>query len=394
MRVLHVTDDLVGTSGVRTYLEELRVTFAGSEAELRISDLGSGSHRLSFISRWFSLRHLRAMEVLLERERPDLVHAHNLWMVLSPSPLLVAHRLGIPVAMTVHDFHLVCPRKWMITPMDRPCERGFGSLCLVSNCRGRPEGWCSLPYNAMRWLKVALHRRLLVSWVDLFICPSHALGRWMRGSLDVANVEVVHNFVRAPEPPPGPPEADPPRLLFAGRLSPEKGAAILIRALPPVLEAHPGTVLTVAGDGPERSSVEALARELGVGRAVRFVGTLGPDGLADLYRQATAFVLPTLWMENCPVAVLEAMAHGRPVVATRIGGIPELVEDGVTGLLVSRADPSELARRIKELLSKPAHLVDMGDAAAARHRRMFCPERHTERLLGLYRSLLRSRVGT
>jgi glycosyltransferase involved in cell wall biosynthesis len=391
VRVLHLTDDLQGMSGVGSYLLQLREHLRPRGIECELSSQGDGGPLAGVLSRWFSVRHWKTLANRIRSEKPDILHAHNLWMRLSPAPLLAARRAGIPVVMTVHDYHLVCPRKWMITTADLPCETGFGPRCLVSNCRGEPEGWVSLPYNDLRWVKVGGHRRMLRAWVDLFISPSDHLASWLGRSLGARNVVTLPNFTKAPDRPQGPLPGPPPSILFAGRLSREKGVHVLLQAMPLILEKHPRARLTVAGDGSQRTYLEQLARTLGLESRVHFLGRCSAERLNDLFADTNVVVLPTLWMENCPLAVLEAMAQGRPVVATRIGGLPELIEDGVSGALFDRGDAADLAAKILDLFSVPGRAEAAGERARLLHRSRFAPEIHASRLQGIYQSLLTHR---
>lgn len=306
---------------------------------------------------------------------------------MSPTPLRAARIEGIPVVMTVHDYHLVCPRKWMITADWAPCERGFGWGCLLSGCRSAREGRCWLPYNDLRWLKVWFHRRMLRAWVDRFVAPSEHLATWLRTNLGVDNVVHIPNFTEAPDQAISADERGRV-LLYVGRLSREKGVQILLRAMPAVLNACPNARLRVVGDGPQRGDLQRLATRLGLDAGVEFVGARSPERLDEVYRGCGAFVLPSLWMENCPVAVLEAMARGLPVIASRIGGVPELVNDGVTGVLVRSGDPDDLAEQAVRLLRDETLMDRMGRAAVDAFSRRYAPEVHARRLGELYRRLV------
>ena len=157
-----------------------------------------------------------------------------------------------------------------------------------------------------------------------------------------------------------PPEpSGPPHLLFVGRLSRVKGMAVLLEAFARILPRHPGTLLTLVGDGPERAALEAQARSLGVEQAVRFEGFLSQAAVAGQLAAAAVFVLPS-FAEGLPVVLMEAMASRRPVVATRIAGVAELVEDGVGGFLVPPGDVEALADRLDRLLADPDLRVRMG----------------------------------
>ena len=386
MKVLHVTDDLGLLGGVQRYLDELQNVLRTRGVDSRIWAPKPGPLD-GVVSRWFGGRHRAELRELVRCQRPDLVHAHNLWMRLSPAPLEAAKRAGIPVLVTAHDYSWICPRKWMITGRDLPCELGFGSRCALSGCRGSHEGGVWLPYNSLRWLKTALHRAMARRWVDRFISPSRHLAGWLERSLGVRDVTHVPNFAVAPRGGSATPVVNPKTLLFAGRLSREKGLDVLLRAMPEIVAHHPTTRLVVAGDGPERATLERMVDELECGAAVRFAGALAPSDLERLYAGAGLVVLPTLWMENCPVSVLEAFANGRAVAASRVGGVPELVEDGVNGILFERADHRDLAARLTAVMGAPDVIATMGGRAAHRWAESYTPEIHGRRLRAVYDEL-------
>lgn len=388
MKVLHVTDDLEGVSGVRSYLLGVRSLLADHDIA---SDLWSPPWPRqpwsSNLSRWASRHYARAFAARLEDDPPDVVHAHNVWLRLSPTPLQAAHVRSIPVVMTVHDYHLVCPRKWMIASDDAPCSTGFSGRCLVGACRGSREGVHWLPYNALRWLKVALHRRLLARWVSTFVCPSRHLASWMQRSFESDRIVHIANFADPPPQPALPPDPTG-NVLYAGRLSREKGVDVLVRAIARLIPELPGVTLTVAGDGPETTNLQRLTDALKLQKNVDFVGRLEPEQLETAYRRAVVCVLPTLWMENCPVAVLEALARARAVVATRLGGVPELVDDTTTGHLFERGNVLELAHKLADVIQDPERAREMGAAAHTSWQQHYTPERHGTALRTLYTKLL------
>jgi glycosyltransferase involved in cell wall biosynthesis len=387
VKVLHLTDDMEMLGGVQRYLGHLRAILPEHGVECEVWAARPGLAR-GAASRWYSRRYRSSLRKLIRRSEPDLVHAHNLWMRLSPAPLDAAVEAKIPVVMTVHDYALVCPRKWMITAQDRPCEIGYGPHCAVSACRGSREGRFWMGYNALRWLKTGLHRRLLVDRVAGFVSPSRHLARWLERSLGVGRVVHIPNFALMAGDGSFQPVTNPRRLAYAGRLSPEKGVDLLLESFPRVVEVHPDARLTIAGDGPLRRDLERRAGALGIAGVVDFVGRLGGVELERFFVNAGLVVLPTMWMENCPVSVLEAFAHGRAVVATEIGGVPELVVDGRTGVVFDRGDSRQLSHRLVDLLSAPERISDMGKAAHESWSQDFTPQRHAERLRRLYRTTL------
>lgn len=176
-----------------------------------------------------------------------------------------------------------------------------------------------------------------------------------------------------------------PAILYAGRLVRWKGVEYLIRAM---LEIVPeNTALWIAGEGEYRPVLETLARELGVSERVRFLGKLGQDDLAALYRSCAMLVATSFVNETFGMALCEAMACGTPVVASDFGGFREVVVDGETGFRVSPQDPRDLAAKITALLASPQLRDRMGEAGRRRVLEMFSWEAVGDRLEEVYRCL-------
>lgn len=196
---------------------------------------------------------------------------------------------------------------------------------------------------------------------------------------------LIYNGIDTAAEMPDAPPADPPEILCLGRLVREKGFDLAMAALPAVLDAVPTARLTVAGDGPERGALQAQAIALGVSRFVEFTGWVAPGAVSRLIAGATVVVLPSR-SEGLPAVGLEAAAMGRPVVATRTGGLPEIVHGGETGLLVER-DGTGLAAAIAALLADPALAARLGRAAWRRAREVFDPQRCLDAYDALYHRL-------
>jgi glycosyltransferase involved in cell wall biosynthesis len=154
---------------------------------------------------------------------------------------------------------------------------------------------------------------------------------------------------------------------------PEKGAAVLIAAMPLILSRWPALELVLVGDGPERAALQQAAQDAGVAEACRFLGMVPPDAMPELMAEAHLVVVPSLWKEAFGQVASEAAACGRAVVASRVGGLPEVVLDGETGLLVEPDVPAALASAILRLLDDPGRLRDMGRKARERAGRAFGP---------------------
>lgn len=232
--------------------------------------------------------------------------------------------------------------------------------------------------------------RRLARWPDHVLAASREIADVASGLADGRPVEALTNGVDTerfrPVAPLLPREPGVLRVVVPRRLFPKNGVEFALRALPLVRDRLPGTVMLLVGDGPERPRLEALSRELGVGDAALFLGRRPHDEMPGLLASADAAVVPSL-MEATSVAALEAMACGLPVVATRVGGLPEIVDDGV-GMLVEPGDPEALARGVVEVLAR-ADRRELGERARERVVRLWSNARLVDRHLEIYEALVR-----
>jgi len=269
-----------------------------------------------------------------------LIHAHNYEVAL---PALIAKALtGAPLVVTLH---LPAPE----------------------------------PYRS-------LERRLLEA-ADAVVAVSRAVaGECLERNWQMSPPVVIQNGVDASfYTPDKAVQRETGRLLFAGRLSPQKGCDIALHALRELLPAFPGLRLHVAGAGSWEQSYRNLARRFGLGDQVRWLGWLDPDALREEYRRCSAFLMPSRF-EPFGLSALEAMACGAPVVASRVGGLPEFITDGASGLLVPPGDSDGLAQAMRRLLVSPAHAQRLAIAAALSASELTW-DRAAEQTLRLYRGL-------
>jgi glycosyltransferase involved in cell wall biosynthesis len=255
-----------------------------------------------------------------------------------------------------------------------------------------PHGYAHAGYfeSAAQRRAYALAERVLTPLTSRIVCVCEAERQLALGLGAGRRARLVYNGIGAPADGPVHPQVAAlrergPVIATVTLLRPGKGIETLLDAMPAVLDAHPGAQLVIAGGGVDRERLEARARDRGVAAAVHFLGFV-PDTTGVL-RGADVFVSSS-WAESFPYVVLEAMALGRPTVATRVGGIAEAVRDGESGVLVSARDAPALARALGGLMSDPSRADALGASARSRVTTQFTRERMLAGLASVFRELL------
>jgi glycosyltransferase involved in cell wall biosynthesis len=326
---------------------------------------------------------------LLDDFRPDIIHMHGIYHHLTSAILKPATERSIPIVYTLHDYKLICPAYHFYTERAGVCEKCAGGRqwrCLTNRCTGG-----SLAKDALYALDGLAQWRggLPRKAIDRFVGPCRFIvEKFAEHGFDRGRLRFVPNFFEsADDAPVAAADAQAIRdrhgrfILFFGRLSSEKGVDVLIDAASDV-----GATLVIVGDGPKRQDLEARARERGVDCA--FTGHLKGARLWAYVEAATAVALPSVWYEIAPKSILEAQARGKPTIVTTIGGLPEMVEDGVTGFLAEPADRASLAHSLTRLLSMDeTSLFAMGAKARERVSFQFTRERYYREMTQIYAEL-------
>ena len=318
-----------------------------------------------------------AIDRLIAKFGPEVAHVHAPSRYLTPAVLRPLERARVPIVMTLHDYKPWCTNR-VLFAHGQPCER----------CRGGSH-WHAFATGCIQESRlksaVAAAEAYLHDWlgayraVRLWIAPSRFVAeKAVSLGLDQARVRVLGHGVERAAPGARPTALPHERfVLFAGRLTVDKGA----RLLPDLARRIAPTVVVAAGDGPMASW---LARE---GGSVRQLGQISTASLVCVMREAAAVIVPSLFYETFGYAAAEPMAEARPIVASRIGALPELIEHEVTGLLADPGDAAALAALTLRALDDPRALVW---AAEARRRilEVGAPRRHLEGLLAIYREAI------
>jgi len=317
---------------------------------------------------------VRNITRLIESEKPDILHCHNIYHQLTPSIMKTAKKMGLKVVLTLHDYKVVCPVYTRLRH-GKPCSdclQGDFSSVVRNRCSEGSLGKSVLLYAE------ALFQKLLGSYdaVDRVIVPSRFMAesvvRWRfpreRVTLLYNGVDTVKTVVE---------RKDAGYVLFLGRLSAEKGLLTLAAA-----QEGSGVRLVVAGTGPLEQELRANYPGL------ELVGHQSGECLKKLLSEASAVVVPSEWYENCPMSVLEAMSYAKPVIGSRMGGIPELVADGETGLLFEPGNVGQLRECLEMILADAGRRHAMGEEGRIRLENNFSLHAHNEGLLKIYQELL------
>jgi len=326
----------------------------------------------------YSLEARRKIDRLLDKCRPDICHAHNIYHHISPSILGVLHKRKIPTVITLHDLKLACPAYKMLSPS------GICELCRGGRQFNVVRNKCikdSTLLSGIVYLESKLHSllRTYERYVDRFVVPSQFyIDKFVEWGISRERMVYIPNFSEFES---SSPKIPGNTITYFGRLGHEKGIATLIRAA-----ALAGVSIRIIGAGPDDDSFKTLARELDA--QVEFCGYLSGQVLQDKLRQSKAVVLPSEWYENAPLSILEAYSLEIPVLGANIGGIPEMIKEGVTGATFVSANVQQLADKLtwmNEMGSDSAHA--MGVAGRALVDKEFTSQQYMSRVLKLYAEL-------
>jgi glycosyltransferase involved in cell wall biosynthesis len=380
MRILMVHNHYLIRGGEDECVEaELRLLrAAGHEVDLFTetnSSLDHGAGASAALRALWSTESHRAIGDALSRTRYDLIHVHNFFPRLSPAVHYAARSAGVPVVQTIHNYRLLCANAHFYRDR-QPCESCLGRVmpwpAIVHRCYRQSAG-ASAAVGAM----LTLHRAL-DTWnrtVDVYVAPSEFVRRKLvAGGLPAERIVVKPHFVD-PDPGAG---GGGGHALFIGRLSDEKGAGTLLKAWTTLGPKLPLTLVGSDGLGPGLASQAARLP------GVRWLGTQPMSEVHSLMRDARMVVVPSECYETFGRVVIEAFAAGTPVVASRIGAVEELIDEGRTGLLFRAGDVEDLVAKVERLCDDRAALTAMRAAARHEFERRYTAERNYAMLMEIY----------
>jgi glycosyltransferase involved in cell wall biosynthesis len=355
------------------------ITYTRSNSEL---------NSLSVFDRFLAVGNLvsagdskREIAQILRAERPDLVHVHNTFMMISPSIYEACQDAQIPVVQTLHNYRLFCPAMFCFRD-GHVCEECREHSLLHGVWYGCYRNSLSATAAVALMLQVHRSRGTWTDAISAYIAlTKFSKNKFIEAGLPAEKVHAKPNFVDSD---PGERNTRGRYALFVGRLSPEKGVSTLVAAWSKLATQVP---LMIVGDGPLRRELEAQAAKNDL-RQITFLGRLNASEARAAIKEARFLVVPSVWYEGFPMVIAEGFASGVPVLGSRLGSIQEVVTNGRTGIHFTAGDPCDLAEKVDWAWNHPSELRAMGRQARLEYEDCYTAERNYSLLLDIYHQVL------
>jgi glycosyltransferase involved in cell wall biosynthesis len=326
---------------------------------------------------WAS-RSFREVAARMVKEKPDVVHFHNTFPLVSPAAYYACAEAGVPVVQTLHNYRLLCPSATFLRE-GKVCEACLGRSvplpAVVHACYRDSRGATAVVASML-----AVHRAM-GTWkreVNVYVALTEfARRKFVEGGLPAKKIVVKPNFIARD---PGVKVGPGGHALFIGRLSEEKGPQVLLKSWARFGGRIP---LKIAGDGPLKEELrrEISAKEL---NGVELLGQVSSDEILALLHGARFLVFPSVWYEGFPMTVVEAFACGVPVIASRLGSMAEIIEGGKTGLHFTAGDDADLAAKVEWAWTHPAEMGEMGRGGRREFEEKYTGAANYEKLMEIY----------
>ena len=336
-----------------------------------------------FLNTIYSLRTRREIRAIVRSSRPDVAYVHNVFPLISPSVYHTLHSLRIPLLHVVHDFRLWCPNAVFYTH-GHICER-----CKYGNFINAPLYRCyrrSYLLSALYAASLSLNRLCgLMDKIDGFVCLTEfSKQQLLEVGVAEQKIFIKPNFVAAPVMHPAGKNKPNNYVLYIGRLSAEKGLWTLVRAFERLRDA----VLKIVGTGPLEDPLKAYVRDRGL-RNIEFCGFRQGQEKWELLKSSLFTVVPSEWYETFGLVVIEAYAAGKPVVGSRLGSLPWVIEENKSGLFFEPGNVDDLVNKAGYLLDRPDEVDRMGRYARSLFESTYSPDACYQKLIGIFASVCR-----
>lgn len=342
-------------------------------------DLNYGS-KLKALDVIYSKDNYKKMEEAIKEFRPDVIHFNNFQRQLSASVVEAGWNAKIPMIFTAHDMEAVCPNKDMLYN-GRICDdcitKGYMS-CIKKKCIKNSKLKSILGVIEMKYYK--LHS--IYEKFNYIVSPSEFMKKCLlNGGVKNQNIEVIHNFSNATN---CNNEINGDYIFYFGRISKEKGIFNLIGAVKKCDEVK----LLIAGTGPEEEKIKKYIKENKMESRVVLLGYLNQDEIRERIEKCRFVVIPSIWYENCPYSIIETLEIGKPIIASEIGGIPEIVENEKNGLLYRYDSVDDLADKINELYYNQEKINKMKEASKNKFKMEHTEDVYYQKIMKIYKNAI------
>ena len=346
-------------------------------------DLNTGSKFKAF-DVIYSKENYKKMQEAIDDFKPDIVHLNNFQRQLSASIVDCCKKNNIPMVLTAHDMQAICPASAMLYKGEicEDCIKNGYSSCIKKSCiKG------SKMKSILGVLEAKYYRKNnIYSKIDFIITPSEFLKKQLiKGNLEYKKIETVHNFVIDSNKENN--CNDNGYAFFFGRLSIEKGILNVLKAIKQLNNGK----LIIAGDGPEKDNIEKFLKENNLEDRVKMVGYLKQEQVKEYIKNSRFVVVPSIWYENCPYSILETMEMGKPIIGSKIGGIPELIEDKENGFVYEYNNTYELAEKMEILFDNKAMANQQGKMSRILYEEKYSENIYYNKILKIYTDLIKER---
>ncbi len=385
MNVLMINDYKEKIGGAEQVVYYLKSLLEEKNHNVKIWTSDLDSQKESFFS-IFNLKYYFKLKFFLKNNHFDIVHIHKINSILSHSILLLLKKR---VILHIHDFSYVCP-KLGVTHDYKICPNYMKKYSLHKKCMQYKERKIDFFYDFFKVLRLTLNRFLLKKYVDHFICPSKKLKELMQKTLKIPDDKITHlpNFIEFNENK----KIDfnkinSKQFLFIGRISKEKGIAVAIKGINHLFKKEKlrDIKLNIIGDGPELENLRKIVINLKLDENIKFLGRIDNKELDQYYQESCAILMPSVWLENIPIVALESMKNKKPIIASNVGGYPDLIEQAKNGYLFEIGDYREMAKYIKKFYNNKELSIKLGEYGFKKLKKDFGRETHYSQLMEIYR---------
>lgn len=341
----------------------------------------NGGNKLKAFNIICSKDNERLMEKALNEFKPDIVHINNFQRQLSASIIKPIEKKKIPIVFTAHDLQAVCPNSAMLRNerICEECKNGQYINCMKYQCTKGSKLKSILSVLETRYYR----KHKIYEKFDCIISPSSFVGNKIKEELPgIKRIEAIHNYIDLNQYS-NCETQDEGYALYSGRISEEKGIINLVKAFQSIQNG----VLYIAGDGPEKQKIEKFIKENNLEHRIKLLGYLNSETMKKTLASSKFLVLPSIWYENCPFSIIEALAIGKPVVASNIGGIPELIEDGTNGYLYQYDNIEKLKEALNKMFETNEYF-ELSKNAKESAKLKFSKDKYYKELIKIYEEVL------